>query len=84
MRVLHMQTGWSTSREEFAPDSGSIDLSYGSQAGYWNLLDSHCGDYFKKNGIAWMWRSWDDDVVGWGVLDANGNPKFDIKAKTTC
>jgi len=82
--LMVTQTGWSTSREEFAPNSKSIDLSYGSQAGYWHLLDSHCSDYFKTNNIAWMWRSWDDDIVGWGVLDANGNPKFDIDAQTTC
>lgn len=81
---MRTQTGWSTSRAEFAPNSASINLSYASQAGYWHLLDAHCASYFKKNNIAWMWRSWDDDIVGWGVLDASGNPKFDIEAQITC
>ncbi|KLO16578.1 glycoside hydrolase [Schizopora paradoxa] len=82
--LMVTQTGWSTSRVEFAPNSPDIDLSYASQYGYWHLLDSHCASYFKEEGISWMWRSWDDDIVGWGVLDANGKPKFDIQAKTTC
>lgn len=45
----NVQTGWSTSREEFARTVIAL------QAGYWNLLDidRHCADYFKTNGIAW-------------------------------
>jgi len=55
-----------------------------SEEAYWNLMDSHCEDYFKVNNIGWMWRDWDDNLEGWGVKDANGQDKWPWTARLTC
>lgn len=82
--LLVTQTGWATNTAEFKPNSGSIQATVGSSEAYWNLLDGHCGDYFKGKGLGWMWRAWDDTISGWGVYNGGGY-KFNIKGtKTTC
>jgi len=83
--ILVTQTGWPTNTAEFAPNSNSIVASVGSSEAYWNLLNSHCSDFFKAKNIGWMWRNWDDTISGWGVKDSSGNFKFNIDGvKTTC
>lgn len=83
--LLVTQTGWPSNKDEFAPNSGSIVASVSSSEAYWNLLNSHCSDFFKAKNIGWMWRDWDDAIEGWGVKDSSGNFKFSIDgAKRTC
>lgn len=83
--LMITQTGWPSNQEEFAPNSNSIVASVGSSQAYWNLLDDHCSDFFKSKNIAWLWRSWDDTIQGWGVTTSGGNFKFNIDgAKRTC
>ena len=81
---LFDQTGWPSNEEQYAPNSPAVVASVPSEEAYWNLLDSHCEDFFKAKNIGWMWRSWDDSVKGWGVLDANGQEKWDFHAKLEC
>lgn len=55
-----------------------------SEKGFWDLLDSHCEDFFKPLNIGWMWRDWNDVVQGWGVLNSNGTAKWDFGARLGC
>jgi len=83
--VLVTQTGWPSTREQFAPNSNSITVSKSSAGAYWNLLDNHCSDFFKAKKIGWMYRAYNDQIAGWGLLDGSGGPKFDVSGtKTTC
>jgi len=83
--ILVTQTGWPSNTAEFAPNSKSIVATVGSSQAYWNLLDSHCSDFFKAKNIGWIWRDWDETISGWGVKDNSGNFKFSIDGvKTTC
>jgi exo-beta-1,3-glucanase (GH17 family) len=82
--ILVTQTGWPTNEDEFAPNSPAVVASVPSSEGYWNLLDSQCEDYWKTKNIGWMWRSWNDDIDGWGVKYLNGTDKWDWSARTTC
>ncbi|KAJ3934416.1 MAG: glycoside hydrolase [Lentinula lateritia] len=82
--ILVTQTGWPTNEDEFAPNSPDIVASVPSSEGYWNLLDSFCQDYFKSMNIGWMWRSWEDDIDGWGVKYLNGSDKWHWNARTEC
>ncbi|PAV15693.1 glycoside hydrolase [Pyrrhoderma noxium] len=81
--LLVTQTGWPSNRDEFAPNSKNIVVSLEAEQGYWNLLDSHCEDFFKSKNIGWMWRSWDESIEGWGVT-SNGKDKWNFSARTTC
>lgn len=54
--LMVTQTGWPSDESEFTPNSANVVASVQSEQDYWNLLDGHCGDYFKTNNIAWMWR----------------------------
>jgi len=83
--LLVTQTGWPSNTAEFAPNSGSIVASTSSEEAYWKLLDSHCSDFFKKKNLGWMWRDYTDAIQGWGLLGANGQPKFSTSGtKTSC
>jgi hypothetical protein len=82
--ILVTQTGWPTNEDEFAPNSPDVVASVPSSEGYWDLLDSQCEDYFKTMNIGWMWRSWKDDIDGWGVKYLNGSDKWDWSARLTC
>ncbi|EJD05096.1 glycoside hydrolase [Fomitiporia mediterranea MF3/22] len=82
--LLVTQTGWPSNKDLFAPNSKDIDASVSSEQAYWVLLDSHCGDFFKPKNIGWMWRSFNDDMSGWGAYDSNGKQKWKLSAKTTC
>jgi len=83
--IMVTQTGWPSTREEFAPNSNSITVSKSSAGQYWHLLDNHCSDFFKAKNIPWMYRSFNDQIAGWGLLDGSGTPKFDVShTKTTC
>lgn len=83
--LLVTQTGWASQGGEFAPNSGSIQVSKSSEEAYWNLLDSHCKDFFKPKNLGYMWRSYNEGITGWGFLDGSGSPKFSISGtKTTC
>ncbi|KAH8114901.1 glycoside hydrolase [Phellopilus nigrolimitatus] len=81
--LLVTQTGWPSNEDEFKPNSKNIVVSLAAEEAYWNLLNSHCGDFFKANNIGWMWRSWDESIQGWGVT-SNGKPKWDFGARQTC
>lgn len=79
------QTGWPSNKNEFNPNSGAVQATVnGGEEPFAKLLDSHCSDYFKKNKIGWMWRDWNDNISGWGLLDGNGQPKFSWNMKTSC
>lgn len=82
--LLVTQTGWPSNENEFAPNSPDVVASIASEEAFWNLLDSHCKDYFKTKNIGWMWRSWDNAIDGWGVMDARGKDKWDWQAKSKC
>ncbi|KAJ3782710.1 glycoside hydrolase [Lentinula aff. detonsa] len=82
--ILVTQTGWPTNEDEFAPNSPDIVASVPSSEGFWYLLDSHCEDFFKSLNIGWMWRSWEDDIDGWGVKYLNGTDKWHWNARTEC
>ena len=81
--LLVTQTGWPSNRDEFQPNSPNIVVSLDAEQGYWNLLDSHCEDFFREKNIGWMWRSWDDSIAGWGVT-SNGQDKWDFYARSSC
>ncbi|EJD05095.1 glycoside hydrolase [Fomitiporia mediterranea MF3/22] len=81
--LLVTQTGWPENRNEFAPNSPKVVVSLEAEKGYWNLLDSHCEDFFKDKNIGWMWRSWDDSIDGWGVTK-DGKDKWNFNARKTC
>ncbi|KAL5520469.1 hypothetical protein ACEPAG_9693 [Sanghuangporus baumii] len=81
--LLVTQTGWPSNEDEFTPNSKAIVVNLESEEGYWNLLDSHCEDFFKSKNIGWMWRSWDETIAGWGVT-SDGNDKWDFHARQTC
>ncbi|THH08828.1 hypothetical protein EW145_g2438 [Phellinidium pouzarii] len=76
--LLITQTGWPSNEDEFAPNSPAIVASVPSEEAYWNLLDSHCEDFFKAKNIGWMWRSWDDTVEGWGAVYSNETEKWNF------
>ncbi|KAI5122649.1 hypothetical protein M0805_007911 [Coniferiporia weirii] len=82
--LLVTQTGWPSNEDEFAPNSPDVVASVPSERAYWDLLDSHCEDFFKANNIGWMWRSWDDTVEGWGAVYSNETQKWDFTARKTC
>ena len=50
---------------------------------YWKVLNGHCSDYFAPNKMGWMWRSYGDNIAGWGIVDSSGKTKFDPTV-TTC
>jgi len=82
--LLVTQTGWPSNENEFSPNSPDVVASVASEKGFWDLLGSHCEDYFKPNNIGWMWRDWDNAIDGWGVKDANGRDKWNWRARRSC
>ncbi|PAV15697.1 glycoside hydrolase [Pyrrhoderma noxium] len=81
--LLVTQTGWPSNEDQYAPNSPDVVASVSSEKGYWQLLDSHCEDFFKAKNIGWMWRSWDDNIVGWGVVSGQ-KEKWNFSARTSC
>ncbi|KAJ7629058.1 glycoside hydrolase [Roridomyces roridus] len=82
--LLVTQTGWPSNEDEFAPNSPAVVASVASEKAYWDLLDGHCEDYFKLKNIGWMWRSYRDDIEGWGVVELNGTDKWEWEARVRC
>ncbi|KAH8114915.1 glycoside hydrolase [Phellopilus nigrolimitatus] len=82
--LLVTQTGWPSNEDQYAPNSPDVVASVPSEKAYWNLLDSHCEDFFKVNNIGWMWRSWDDTIAGWGVTSSHEKAKWNFKARKAC
>ncbi|KAL5498330.1 hypothetical protein ACEPAH_2472 [Sanghuangporus vaninii] len=82
--LLVTQTGWPSNEEQYAPNSPAVVASVNSEEAYWNLLDRHCEDFFKPKNIGWMWRNWDDTVLGWGATYSNGTSKWNFKARRFC
>ncbi|KZT61343.1 glycoside hydrolase family 17 protein [Calocera cornea HHB12733] len=82
--ILVTQTGWPSNENTWPSNSTDVQANVPSEAAYWNLLDYHCEDYFKANNIGWMWRSWSDNIDGWGALYVNGTAKFPVEARLTC
>jgi exo-beta-1,3-glucanase (GH17 family) len=81
--ILVTQTGWPSNTKQFSPNSGAVQATVASEQAYWNLLDSHCSDFFKAKKIGWMWRDWDDTIEGWGVKGPNGDFKFNVDGVQT-
>lgn len=81
--LLVTQTGWPSNEDQYAPNSPEVVASVASEKGYWQLLDDHCEDFFKPQNIGWMWRSWDDNIEGWGVMSGN-REKWDFIARLSC
>lgn len=81
LTCLCMQTGWPDNTKEFGPQKATSDLT--NLEAYWDLLNGHCQDYFQKNNIGWMWRSYGDNIVGWGIVDDNNKLKFNANV-TKC
>ncbi|KAL5525109.1 hypothetical protein ACEPAF_8978 [Sanghuangporus sanghuang] len=82
--LLVTQTGWPSNEEQYAPNSPAVVASVNSEEAYWDLLDRHCEDFFKPKNIGWMWRNWDDTVLGWGATYSNGTSKWNFKARKFC
>ncbi|KAI5118469.1 hypothetical protein M0805_003730 [Coniferiporia weirii] len=82
--LLVTQTGWPSNKDLWSPNSADIVVSVQSEQAYWELLDGYCEDYFKANNIGWMWRSFNDDLQGWGAFDSSGKQKWNITAKQSC
>jgi len=82
--ILVTQTGWPSNEDLYAPNSANVVASVSSEQAYWNLLNGHCGDFFKANNIGWMWRSWDDTMAGWGLKTTSGSSKWSVTVKQTC
>jgi exo-beta-1,3-glucanase (GH17 family) len=80
--LLVTQTGWPSNKNEFPSQSATASVAMEQK--FFQLLNSHCADFFKPNNIGWMWRSYDDSITGWGVLDGSGNQKFALNAVTSC
>jgi len=75
--LLMAQTGWPRNKNEFPSQNAVASVS--AEQNFWNMLDQQCSSFFKAKNIGWMWRSWNDDISGWG---ANG--EININAKTSC
>jgi len=82
--LLVTQTGWPSNENLYAPNSPNVVASVASEEAFWKLLDGHCSDFFKTNNVGWMWRSWDDNLDGWGVKSTGQTDKWSWSAKTTC
>lgn len=82
--LLVTQTGWPSNKELWAPNSKNIVVNVNSEQAYWELLNEKCSDYFKAKNIGWLWRSFNDQLSGWGAYDIDGKPKWDINVNATC
>jgi hypothetical protein len=82
----HLEIGWPTI--DSSSDSSHGEGSLESAQAYAELLDSSCEafkDITPQGGVGWFWHIWKDDMMdGWGVLDSNGNPKWDFHPRTSC
>jgi exo-beta-1,3-glucanase (GH17 family) len=79
------QTGWPSDTSVWKANTPTAVASVASEKSYYDLLDSKC-QYFKDNGrIGYFAQIYADyQLGGWGILDYNGNPKFQFKPRTFC
>lgn len=87
-KIIYSQTGWPTNAKVWKPNSPKAVASVQSAKGFYQVLDSSC-EQFKKitplGGVGWFWHIWKDDMLdGWGLIDWNGNPKWNFAPRTSC
>lgn len=84
-KIIFTQAGWPTI--DTSSDSSHGEGSLESAQAYAQLLDSSC-EALKEitpQGVGWFWHIWEDSMMdGWGVLDSNGDPKWDFRPRTSC
>jgi hypothetical protein len=87
--ILTFGVGWPTRSNDVLPaGSPNTVASADSAQAYAQLLDSSCEDLkgrTPQGGVGWFWHSWNDGAMdGWGLIDENGNPKYNFHPRTGC
>ena len=87
-KILFSQTGWPTNSKVWKPNSPKAVASVESAKGFYQMLDGAC-EQLKKitplGGVGWYWHIWKDEMLdGWGLIDWNGNPKWQFAPRTSC
>ncbi|KIM30062.1 glycoside hydrolase family 17 protein [Serendipita vermifera MAFF 305830] len=86
-KIIFTQTGWPTNANVWGPNSPNAVASVDSAKAFAKLLDGMC-ETFKSTtpgGVGWFWHIWSDAMLdGWGLLDWNGNPKWNFAPRTSC
>lgn len=84
-QIRMTQTGWPSNDSVWKANTPTAVASVASQKAYFELLDSQCRN-FKDNGrVGYFYHIWSDaQLNGWGLLDWNGNPKFQFNPRTAC
>ncbi|KAM0791846.1 hypothetical protein ACM66B_004103 [Microbotryomycetes sp. NB124-2] len=82
-RVVLTQTGWPSDETEWEGPPGAV-ANIESERGYFDALDSKCS-YFKDTRSGWFAHIWSDEQLGgWGIVDAAGHVKFPFHPQTSC
>ncbi|PVF94620.1 hypothetical protein CPB86DRAFT_776546 [Serendipita vermifera] len=87
-KIIFTQTGWPTNANVWAPNSPNAVASLDSAKAFYQLLDNSC-EGLKQitplGGVGWFWHIWEDAMLdGWGLLDWDGNPKWDFHPRKSC
>ncbi|CAG7852217.1 SubName: Full=Uncharacterized protein {ECO:0000313/EMBL:CCA67642.1} [Serendipita indica DSM 11827] len=87
-KIVYTQTGWPTNDKVWKANSPSAKASVGDAQAYYQLLDRSCEQLKSitpQGGVGWFWHIWKDSMLdGWGLLDWNGNPKWNFAPRTSC
>lgn len=87
-KIIYSQTGWPTNANVWQPNSPNAVASVASAEAYYHLLDNACAQLkgiTPRGGVGWFWHIWSDEMLdGWGLIDWNGNPKWNFAPKTSC
>ncbi|ORY84748.1 glycoside hydrolase superfamily, partial [Leucosporidium creatinivorum] len=84
-RIVMTQTGWPSDTSVWKANNPTAVASVWSEKAYFDLLDSKCEEFRWNGGVGWFAQIWSDaQLGGWGILDWNGNKKFDFAPRITC
>ncbi|PVF94619.1 hypothetical protein CPB86DRAFT_788842 [Serendipita vermifera] len=88
-KIIFTQTGWPTRYNAALPGGNPATVASADSAqAYAQLLDASCEDLKSRTpqgGVGYFWHSFNENAMdGWGVLDENGNTKYNFHPRTSC
>ncbi|KAI6030059.1 glycoside hydrolase superfamily [Pisolithus marmoratus] len=87
-KIYFDENGWpSSTSSSVQPNSPNAVASVSSEQGYYQMLDSQCETLKKgpRGGIGWFAHIYSDQQeVGYGIYDTQGQLKFPFQPRTSC
>lgn len=87
-KIYLSENGWpSVTSSGVRPNSHYAVANVQNEHDYFTLLDKHCSEFklMAGGGVGWFAHIYSDDQeLGYGIYDQNGELKFPFKPRTSC